>query len=120
MITREVRFAVGADDDLVRLFGFLADKEPDTARKALTTIRQALLMAAAFPFSCRRAGSVGYVMVVTGRGEKLEDAQRAAYALASRISVPNPALRMHPPAKAIRRPAGRTGKRRPQSNRPEA
>lgn len=61
MTGREVRFAVGADDDLVRLFEFLAEKDLDTAEKALVTIRQALLMAAAFPYSCRKAAAVGWL-----------------------------------------------------------
>jgi len=35
------------------------------------------------------AGQVGSVMVVTGRGDSIADAQRAAYALAGRIALPN-------------------------------
>ncbi len=35
------------------------------------------------------AGQVGFVMVVTGRGPTIEDAQHEAYALAQRISIPN-------------------------------
>jgi phosphoribosylamine--glycine ligase len=34
-------------------------------------------------------GQVGYVMVVTGRGALIEDAQRAAYGLAGKIAIPN-------------------------------
>ncbi len=61
MTTREIRFAAGADDDLVRLYEFLAEKDLDAAEKALGTIRHALMMAAAFPFSCRKAGNVGWL-----------------------------------------------------------
>ena len=61
MTTREVRFAACADDDLVRLYEFLAEKDLDAAAKALATIRRALLMAADFPFSCRKAGKVGWL-----------------------------------------------------------
>ncbi len=35
------------------------------------------------------SGLVGYVMVVTGRGPTIGDAQRAAYGLAGRIAIPN-------------------------------
>jgi hypothetical protein len=35
------------------------------------------------------AGSVGYVMVATGAGPTVPAAQRAAYALARRVHVPN-------------------------------
>jgi phosphoribosylamine--glycine ligase len=35
------------------------------------------------------AGQVGFVMVVTGRGPTIEDAQREAYALVRRIAIPN-------------------------------
>ncbi len=35
------------------------------------------------------AGVIGYVMVVTGRGATLEEAQRAAYALVEKIVIPN-------------------------------
>jgi plasmid stabilization system protein ParE len=52
---REIRFARGADDDLARLFQFLAEKDVATAQKALVTIRNAFRAAAAFPFSCRKA-----------------------------------------------------------------
>jgi phosphoribosylamine--glycine ligase len=35
------------------------------------------------------AGQVGYVMVVTGRGATIEDAQRAAYRLTAKVAIPN-------------------------------
>jgi phosphoribosylamine--glycine ligase len=35
------------------------------------------------------SGAIGYVMVVTGRGETVEEAQRKAYALVGKVAVPN-------------------------------
>lgn len=35
------------------------------------------------------AGIIGYIMVVTGRGATIADAQRAAYALAGKVALPN-------------------------------
>ena len=55
MNQREVRFAVGADEDLIRLFEFLCEKDSRLAERALVTIRKALAMAAALPFTCRKA-----------------------------------------------------------------
>ena len=56
MTHREVRFVEGADEDLIRLFAFLCEKDPRLAERALAAIRKALAMAAAFPFTCRKAG----------------------------------------------------------------
>ena len=56
MNQREVRFAEGADEDLIRLFAFLCDQDTRLAERALTTIRKALAMAASLPFTCRKAG----------------------------------------------------------------
>ncbi|MDP1918556.1 MAG: type II toxin-antitoxin system RelE/ParE family toxin [Myxococcales bacterium] len=61
MRRREVRFAEGADDDLVRLFEVLADKDLKFAARAIVVIRRALAMAAEFPHSCRRAQGSAFV-----------------------------------------------------------
>lgn len=61
MTDREVRFAEGADADLVRMFRFLAEKDLQTGERAFRTIRNALAMAAAMPFSCRKAAGSAFV-----------------------------------------------------------
>ena len=61
MTIRAVRFADGADDDLVRLFEFLADHDLATAERAFAAIRKGLAMAAAMPYSCRRAAGSSWV-----------------------------------------------------------
>jgi len=35
------------------------------------------------------SGMVGYVMVVTGRGDTVEEAQRAALAVVEKVAIPN-------------------------------
>ncbi len=55
MKPREVRFAEGADDDLVRLYTSLAEKDAAAAARALVALRKGLALAAAMPHSCRRA-----------------------------------------------------------------
>jgi plasmid stabilization system protein ParE len=84
MSSRAVRFAVGADDDLARLYGFLAEKDVKTAERALLAIRKGLALAAAMPFSCRRAadstvirecvisfGRAGYVVAFEVAGDHI-------------------------------------------------
>ncbi len=62
MSRREVRFAAGADDeDLVRLFTFLAEKDVELAERAFAKLRRGLAMAAEFPYSCRKAEGSGFV-----------------------------------------------------------
>lgn len=57
MKDREIRFAAGADEDLVRLFSFLAERDLIAAERALKAIRKGLALAAAMPWSCRRASA---------------------------------------------------------------
>lgn len=61
MTPREVRFAEGADDDLSRLFEFLAMNDVALAERALTKIQKALAMAADMPHSCRKAEGSSFV-----------------------------------------------------------
>lgn len=61
MSGRALRFAVGAADDLTRLYGFLAEKDLDGAEKALVAIRRGLAMATSMPFSCRKASRSPYL-----------------------------------------------------------
>lgn len=58
MKPRELRFAVDAEDDLLRLYEFLVEKDLKTAESALKQIRRALIAAAEFPFSHRKAAKV--------------------------------------------------------------
>ena len=70
-----VRFTPEAEDDLLRLYDFLLDKDVSAAERALDAIRQAVELLRFSPFSCRKAladnpfvreliipfGSAGYV-----------------------------------------------------------
>jgi len=50
-----VRYTKGARNDLRRLFGFLAEHDLPTARRARTAIAKATELLQEFPFSCRKA-----------------------------------------------------------------
>lgn len=50
-----VRLTLEAEDDLLRLYDFLLEQDPDTAERALTAIRKGLAVLADFPFTCRKA-----------------------------------------------------------------
>ncbi len=70
-----VRFTPEAEDDLLRLYDFLLDKDLRSAERALDAIRGAVELLRFSPFSCRKAladnpflrellipfGSAGYV-----------------------------------------------------------
>jgi len=70
-----VRFTPEAEDDLLRLYDFLLEKDLNAAEKALDTIKAAVELLRFSPFSCRKAlpdtpflrelvipfGSAGYV-----------------------------------------------------------
>lgn len=70
-----VRFTQEAEDDLVRLYDFLLEKNLSAAERALAAIRNAIEVLRFSPFSCRKAlpdnpflreliipfGSAGYV-----------------------------------------------------------
>ena len=70
-----VRFTPDAEDDLLRLYDFLLEKDLATAERALEAIRAGIELLRLFPFSCRKAaadnplmreflipfGSAGYV-----------------------------------------------------------
>ena len=75
MRPRKVRFTREAEEDLARLFDFLAEKDVHAAERALETIEAAMQFLALSPYSCRKAtrtapvlrelvipfGSAGYV-----------------------------------------------------------
>ena len=50
-----VRLTAEARSDLLRLFTFLVEKDPDVARRARVSIENALGMLQFSPFSCRKA-----------------------------------------------------------------
>jgi plasmid stabilization system protein ParE len=52
-----VRFTEEANEDLQRLYGFLVEKDPVAAQRALKAIRHGLGLLKFSPFSCRRAGA---------------------------------------------------------------
>ena len=71
----KVRFTPEAEDDLLRLYDFLLERDVATAERALDAIRKAVELLSFSPFSCRKAlpdnpflreliipfGSAGYV-----------------------------------------------------------
>lgn len=73
----EVRYTDGARDDLLRLSGFLAERDPELAQRALDTLTRAIAVLVEFPYTCRKAepgkpflrellvpfGSHGYVVL---------------------------------------------------------
>jgi len=54
-MTYRIRFTEEAQDDLLRLYDFLLQRDIGLAEQALKTIRQALTLLETFPFSCRKA-----------------------------------------------------------------
>ena len=71
----KVRFTPEAEDDLLRLYDFLLEKDVTAAERALDAIKEAMELLRFSPFSCRKAlpdnpflrelivpfGSAGYV-----------------------------------------------------------
>ena len=51
----QIRYTRAARDDLVRLYGFLVERDVDAARKALSSIHKAIEFLQEFPFTCRKA-----------------------------------------------------------------
>ena len=50
-----VRYTRAAREDLLRLYGFLLEKDIDAARRALRAITNATELLQEFPFTCRKA-----------------------------------------------------------------
>ncbi len=75
MSSYKVRFTLEAEDDLIRLYEFLAVKDIRAAERALEAIESAMQLLSISPYSCRKAirgdpvlreliipyGSAGYV-----------------------------------------------------------
>jgi plasmid stabilization system protein ParE len=51
----KVRFTAQAEEDLVRLYDFLLDRDINAAERALDTLRSAIELLRFSPFSCRKA-----------------------------------------------------------------
>jgi plasmid stabilization system protein ParE len=51
----EVRFTAEAEDDLLRLYDFLLEKDVEAAERALHSIAAAIELLRFSPFSCRKA-----------------------------------------------------------------
>jgi plasmid stabilization system protein ParE len=51
----QVRFTGAAREDLKRLYAFLLDHDPATARRALQVIVRSMDFLVDFPFACRKA-----------------------------------------------------------------
>jgi len=54
-VSYQVRYARAAKEDLVRLHGFLVERDIVAARKALDAIQKGIEFLQEFPFSCRKA-----------------------------------------------------------------
>ncbi|OHB33155.1 MAG: plasmid stabilization protein [Desulfuromonadaceae bacterium GWC2_58_13] len=50
-----IRYTRAAKDDLVRLYGFLVERDVDAACKALDSIQKCIEFLQEFPFTCRKA-----------------------------------------------------------------
>lgn len=50
-----IRHTRAARDDLVRLYGFLVERDVDAARNALDAIQKGIAFLQEFPFTCRKA-----------------------------------------------------------------
>lgn len=57
MSAYRVRFTEEAQDDLLRLYDFLLERDLDAAEHALQVIKDALRLLEQFPFSCRKAAN---------------------------------------------------------------
>lgn len=51
----KVRFTPGAEDDLLRLYDFLLERDVTAAERALDAIKEAVDLLCFSPFSCRKA-----------------------------------------------------------------
>ena len=50
-----VRYTRAARDDLLRLYGFLLERDMEAAKRAMDVIDQSLELLQSFPFTCRKA-----------------------------------------------------------------
>ena len=51
----QVQYTKAAKKDLLRLYEFLVENDPETARRALDAVRKSMDLLQDFPFTCRKA-----------------------------------------------------------------
>ncbi|MDP2829922.1 MAG: type II toxin-antitoxin system RelE/ParE family toxin [Sulfuricellaceae bacterium] len=81
----QIRFTRAAKKDLLRLYGFLLKRDPESAKRARVAIEKGIGLLRDFPFTCRKAtpddpflrelviqfGSAGYIALFEIEGSEM-------------------------------------------------